>query len=69
MLADTEEVEKIMAALDEIAETTCIRFRARDQEVHYVFIRRGLDGSGCSSNVGYLRIGRQVSFISKGLAV
>jgi hypothetical protein len=57
-LYNSTENAKLMAALNEIANQTCIKFRERTTETNYVFIVKREVGAGCSSQVG-LRGGRQ----------
>jgi hypothetical protein len=46
------EVTRILAAMAEIEDKTCIQFQERESQISYVFIARGAANSGCWSLIG-----------------
>jgi len=50
----TEHYDTIIQAMHHISNRTCMKFRRYNPKVDddYVFVERGIEGSGCSSSVG-----------------
>jgi len=57
-------VDIINGAMKAIQDNTCITFKPRTNEKHYVAIAAHPSGSACSSNVGTINNGEQVLYLS-----
>ncbi|XP_026725953.1 seminal metalloprotease 1-like [Trichoplusia ni] len=61
---DEKQLRAIEAALADIANNSCVRFRKRESEDERAVIIQ--EGPGCSSNVGFKSSGQQVMQLGRG---